>query len=247
MRTFGLIGNPVAHSFSEKYFTNKFKREDIRDAQYKLYWIKEIEKFQSLIQQFEFSGLNVTIPYKQSIIRYMDEMDEEALAVGAINTIKFYKKNHIIITKGFNTDVFAFEKLIEKQNLPNDAKALILGTGGSSKAVAHALKKKQIPYNFVSRNPADFYTYSYDRLSEEIISEHKLIINATPLGMFPDVLAFPNIPYNFISGRHYCIDLIYNPEKTIFLQKCEQKNAKIANGMEMLISQAERSWGIWNQ
>mgnify|MGYP001325927294 CR=1 FL=1 len=247
MRTYGLIGNPVVHSFSEKYFSDKFKREDIRNAQYSLFLLNEIEELQSLIQQVEFSGLNVTIPYKQSVIRYLDEIDEEALAVGAVNTVKFFKKNNKTITKGFNTDVFGFEKLLEKHNLPDDTQALILGTGGSSRAVAYILKKNKIPFSFVSRNPSNSISFSYKILSGNMISEHKLIINTTPLGMSPDVLSFPDIPYNFITNEHYCIDLIYNPEKTIFLQKCEHREANIINGMEMLISQAERSWEIWNQ
>lgn len=210
-----------------------------------LFPVKDIRDFSSLIRRYNFSGMNVTIPFKTSIMGLLDEIDEEAAAVGAVNTIKFVKRDDKLISKGYNTDIFGFEKLLDKFTMPPNAKALILGTGGGSKAVAYVLKKRNIPYRFVSRNPAGT-DYSYQSLTEEIISGHKLIINTTPLGMFPDVDTFPDIPYSFISQGHTCIDLIYNPEMTTFLMKCGHRKAAVLNGKEMLMEQAERSWEIWN-
>jgi len=245
MRLFGLIGYPLSHSFSEKYFTEKFKRKKITDARYMLFPMKEIHDFSSLIQRYNFSGMNVTIPFKTSIMGLLDEIDEEAAAVGAVNTISFIKRDDKLISKGYNTDIFGFEKLLDKFLLQPNTKALILGTGGGSKAVAYVLMKRNIPYRSVSRNPVGT-DYSYQSLTEEIISGHQLIINTTPLGMFPDVETFPDIPYSFISPGHTCIDLIYNPEVTTFLMKCGHRKAAVLNGMEMLTAQAERSWEIWN-
>lgn len=245
MRLFGLIGYPLSHSFSEKYFTEKFKREKISDARYMLFPMKDIQDFSSLTRRYNFSGMNVTIPFKTSIMGLLDEVDEEAAAVGAVNTIRFIKHDDKLISKGYNTDIFGFEKLLDKFTLPPNTNALILGTGGGSKAVAYVLKKRNIPYTFVSRNPVGT-AYSYQSLTEEIINGHQLIINTTPLGMFPGVDAFPDIPYSFISPGHICIDLIYNPEMTTFLMKCGHREAAVLNGKEMLIEQAERSWEIWN-
>jgi len=246
MRLFGLVGYPLSHSFSEKYFTEKFKREKITEARYMLFPLKEINDFSSLIQRFDFSGMNVTVPFKIEIMKHLDEIDEEAAAAGAVNTIKFYKKNDTLITKGYNTDIFGFEKLLEKFILPHNTKAMILGTGGGSKAVAYVLKKRKIPFSFVSRNPGDAGIYSYQSLTEEIITGHQLIINTTPVGMFPEIDKFPDIPYSFITAGHVCIDLIYNPGMTVFLMKSEHRKATVVNGMEMLSAQAEQSWKIWN-
>ncbi|HNW69375.1 MAG TPA: shikimate dehydrogenase [Bacteroidales bacterium] len=246
MRLFGLIGYPLTHSFSEKYFTEKFKREKISDARYMLFPMKEISDFASLIKRYNFSGMNVTIPFKTSVMGLLDEIDEEAAAVGAVNTIKFIKSSDKLISKGYNTDIFGFEKLADKFVLPPNTRALILGTGGGSKAVAYVLKKRNIPYSLVSRNPVD-PAYSYQSLTKEIISGHQLIINTTPLGMFPEVDTFPDIPYSCISPGHVCIDLVYNPEMTAFLMKCGHRKAAVVNGMEMLYAQAERSWEIWNK
>lgn len=246
MMTYGLIGFPLEHSFSEKYFSEKFLRENIQDAQYKLFPLNDIRDFVTLIKSNETSGLNVTIPYKQSIINFIDEVDGEAIKVGAVNTIKFIKKNDKIITKGYNTDIFGFERLLFKNHLPENIKALILGTGGSSKAVAYVLKKKNILFSMVSRKPSDCNMISYKNLTSKNIEEHKLIINTTPLGMYPDIVSMPDIPYESISSGHICIDLVYNPEKSSFLKCCEQHQSLIVNGMEMLISQAEKSWEIWN-
>jgi shikimate dehydrogenase len=246
MRLFGLIGYPLSHSFSEKYFTEKFKREKITDSRYMLFPLKEINDFHSLIKRYVFSGMNVTVPFKMDVMKYLDEIDEEAAAAGAVNTIRFYKKNDQLITKGYNTDIFGFETLLDRFTLPSNTKALILGTGGGSKAVAYVLKKRDIPFSYVSRNLVDAGIFSYQSLTEDIISVHQLIINTTPVGMFPEIDKFPDIPYSFISAGHVCIDLIYNPGMTTFLLKCGQRKAAVLNGMEMLSAQAEQSWKIWN-
>jgi len=246
MRLFGLIGYPLSHSFSEKYFTEKFKREKITGARYMLFPLKDINDFDLLVRRSNFSGMNVTVPFKIDIMKHLDEIDQDALVAGAVNTIRFYKNNDKLITKGYNTDIFGFEKLLEKFTLPHNTKALILGTGGGSKAAAYVLKKRNIPFSFVSRNPVDAEIFSYQSLTEEIISGHQLIINTTPLGMFPEIEKFPDIPYSYISPGHFCIDLIYNPGMTAFLMKCEHRKAAVLNGMEMLSEQAEQSWKIWN-
>lgn len=247
MRIFGLIGYPLKHSFSEKYFSEKFKCEKINDAKYFLFPLNDIGDFHSLIQRFEFAGMNVTIPFKQSIIEHLDEIDGEAGIVGAVNTIKFIKKDNKLTTKGYNSDVFGFEMLLDNFSLPGNIRALILGTGGSSKAVAYVLAKKKIPFSFVSRNPVNADIISYRSLSGQMLAEHKLIINATPLGMFPEIEKFPDIPYDSVSGDHICIDLIYNPAKTTFMMKCEQRQAAVLNGMDMLVAQAEQAWDIWKK
>lgn len=247
MRVFGLIGYPLKHSFSEKYFTEKFRREKISDAKYFLFPISSLSEFHSLRQRYSFAGLNVTIPFKQSIISHLDELDEKAAIAGAVNTIKFLKKDNLVLTKGYNTDIDGFEALLAACPLPKDVSALILGTGGASKAVAYVLKQKNIAYHFVSRNPDNETVFSYNTLSGKDIAEHELIINTTPLGMFPDVESFPAIPYGSVSKNHLCIDLVYNPEKTVFMARCEQQQALVVNGLEMLWVQAEKSWEIWNQ
>jgi len=247
MRLFGLIGYPLGHSWSEKYFTDKFSAGGMIDAEYKLYPIKDIDEFGTLLQRYKFSGLNVTVPYKQSVIPFLDEIDDVAKAVGAVNTIKFYAVNNKIITKGYNTDIYGFECLLNKFVLLPGIKALILGTGGSSKAVAYVLNRKNIRFHFVSRSPSGKNIFSYGDLDEKVIAGHKIIINTTPCGMYPDAGKSPGIPYEFISGGHICIDLIYNPEKTLFLQRCEEHNASVINGLEMLNMQAEQSWKIWNE
>jgi len=247
MRIFGLIGYPLLHSFSEKYFSEKFRKEKINDAKYFLFPLKDISDYNSLIQRYMFSGLNVTIPFKQSIMQYLDEIDGDAGLAGAVNTIVFKKNNGKILAKGYNTDVYGFEHLLNLCDFQKAVKALILGTGGAAKAVGCVLNKRKIPFSYVSRNPLIENALSYQELNNAVISEHKLIINATPLGMFPETEKFPEIPYECIEKDHICIDLIYNPEKTEFLARCEQHNALVINGMEMFIAQAEQAWKIWNK
>lgn len=240
MNQFGLIGYPLSHSFSKGYFAEKFSKENIKNANYETYPLQKIEAFALLCQQHQFSGLNVTIPYKQSIIPFLDDLDDEAKKIGAVNTIQFKNNKKI----GYNSDVFGFEKSLLPL-LPKDhQQALILGTGGASKAVEYVLKKLNIPFQYVSRI-ASATAITYENINKEIIDTHSIIINTTPLGMYPNIDSAPPLPYNFITPKHLLYDLVYNPEETLFLKKGKEKNAILKNGLEMLYLQAERSWQIW--
>lgn len=241
MNTYGLIGNPVEHSFSEKYFTDKFKSEGI-DAQYKLFKLENLNHFQALLKKEKsLKGLNVTAPFKEEIIPFLDRIDEEAKRIGAVNTIKFKNGRRI----GYNTDSFGFLKslfpIIEKQH----AYALVLGTGGAAKAVAQALKSMGIDYKMVSRNPSE-NQLGYDDLNEKLMAKYLLIVNCTPLGTYPTVEESPNIPYSALTQKHMLYDLTYNPVVTQFLAQGQMHGCKIFNGQKMLEYQAEKSWEIWN-
>ena len=236
-KTYGLIGKNIDYSFSVKYFSQKFNDEKIIDSEYLNFDLREIEDFNNL-EILKINGLNVTIPYKEKIITYLDEVDKAANKIGAVNTIA--KKDDKLI--GYNTDYIGFIKSF-KNNL-NFKNALILGTGGASKAIQYALNIKNINFDIGSRKNNKKYI-SYDLINEKI-KDYDLIINTTPLGTFPDVSKKPKINYSLINENHFCYDLIYNPEKTSFLKECEKKGARIMNGLEMLKSQAEESWIIWN-
>jgi len=236
-KTYGLIGKNIDYSFSVKYFGQKFNDEKIIDSEYVNFDLREIEDFNNL-EILKINGLNVTIPYKEKIITYLDEVDKAARIIGAVNTIA--KKDNKLI--GYNTDYIGFIESF-KNNL-NFKNALILGTGGASKAIQYALNIKNINFDIASRKNNKKYI-SYDLINEKI-KDYDLIINTTPLGTFPDVSKKPKINYNLINENHFCYDLIYNPEKTSFLNECEKKGARIMNGLEMLKSQAEESWIIWN-
>lgn len=236
-KTYGLIGKNIDYSFSVKYFSQKFNDEKIIDSKYVNFDLREIEDFNNL-EILKINGLNVTIPYKEKIITYLDEVDKAASKIGAVNTIAI-KDNKLI---GYNTDYIGFIESF-KNNL-NFKNALILGTGGASKAIQYALNIKNINFDIGSRKNNKKYI-SYDLINEKI-KDYDLIINTTPLGTFPDVSKKPKINYNLINENHFCYDLIYNPEKTSFLKECEKKGARIMNGLEMLKSQAEESWIIWN-
>ena len=245
MKKYGLIGYPLSHSFSEKYFSKKFEKEKITDCEYNNFSLHKISDFPDLIKNTaNLKGLNVTIPYKEKIIPFLDKIDKTAKQIGAVNAIKLEKKSNKTILIGYNTDVYGFRKSLINKFENRHKKALILGTGGASKAVKYVLNNLEIKYLFVSRKKTE-NTILYSELSREIIEQHTLIINTTPLGMFPNTEKFPDIPYNFISKKHLFYDLIYNPEKTIFLQKGKQKSAKIINGLQMLELQAEMSWEIF--
>ena len=249
MPRFGLIGHPLTHSFSKTYFTEKFEKEQI-DACYENYDLKDISEIrQILIKHLDLKGFNVTIPYKEAIIPYLDEIDETAKEVGAVNTVKILEDRTII---GYNTDILGFERLTSLLppftfNLSpfTSPLSLILGTGGASKAVQYVLSKHHLPYHLVSRDPQKG-DYTYQSLMPEIIQDHLLIINATPVGMAPHIEESPLIPYEAISPNHILIDLIYNPEETQFLQQGKRQGAKTFNGLTMLHAQAEASWTIWN-
>jgi len=243
-KVFGLIGATVSHSFSKSYFDEKFFREGLRDYHYELFPLSNITDIEALLKTKGLSGLNVTIPYKEQVIKYLDEVDGFAKKIGAVNVIKI-KDGKL---KGFNTDSDAFLETIEKW-LPKDKsfKALILGTGGSSKAVQEALKKLKITYQVVSREGSKGdLVYEDLEKNPKLITESLLIINTTPLGMSPKTETMPPIDYEHIGPDHYVYDLIYNPARTMFLQKAEMRNATIKNGLEMLHIQAEKSWTIWN-
>jgi shikimate dehydrogenase len=250
VRTFGLIGFPLGHSFSQKYFSEKFKRENITDAEFKNFPLENINGFPKLIENNPFlCDLSVTIPHKQSVMKFLNEVDDVAKEVGAVNCVKIRRTSDIgqWTSTGFNTDAFGFEKSLLPLLKSQHTKALILGTGGASKAVKYVLKKLGIEFSFVSRSekPAAS-SYSYNNLSSEIISSHTLIINTTPLGMFPDVNSYPSIPYEHLTEKHLLYDLVYNPEETLFLKKGKEKGAQIKNGLEMLQLQADKAWEIWN-
>jgi len=244
-RTFGLLGKNISYSFSRGYFTEKFEKLKLNKYKYLNFDIQQIKDFPSIIgEEKNLRGINVTIPYKEEIIPFLDKLDETAKNIGAVNTIKFTKRGNL---KGYNSDVVGFENSIKPLLKSHHKKALILGTGGASKAIAFALNKNSIKFKFVSRNPEGKKEISYDSLSEETLLKYTVIINCTPLGTFPEIEKCPDIPYQFITDAHLLYDLIYNPEVSTFLSKGKEKGAIIKNGFEMLQLQAEESWRIWNE
>ncbi|RTL59174.1 MAG: shikimate dehydrogenase [Sphingobacteriales bacterium] len=243
MKVYGLIGYPLSHSFSKKYFTEKFQRETITDCVYENFPLENIEQLKEVLANPGLQGLNVTIPYKEQVIPFLNEQNDVVKATGACNCIKIEKGKR----KGFNTDVVGFEKSLKQFLQPHHNKALIFGTGGAAKAVEYVLQKLGIDYLFVSRKKGTAKTISYHELKVEILQQHLLLINTTPLGMYPKVDECPDIAYDYLTPRHHLYDLVYNPEKTLFLQKGEAKGATIQNGYEMLLLQAEESWRIWNE
>ena len=236
MRHFGIIGFPLLHSFSAKYFNERFATEKI-EAEYSLYPMKELtnERMNELLDTLD--GMNVTMPYKQAIIPYLEQLDETAEAVGAVNVV--HKR------VGYNTDCIGFMESIRPLLGENDHKALVLGTGGASKAVCYGLKKLGLSPTLVSRTPKEGML-GYEQLTEELMNEYTVIVNCTPLGMAPEENTYPAIPYEWISARHLLFDCVYNPEETLFLQKGKAQGARIKNGMEMLFGQAKVAWKIWN-
>jgi shikimate dehydrogenase len=242
MTTYGIIGYPLTHSFSPGYFNEKFAREGI-DARYESFPLKDISEFPLLLKQHPtLRGLNVTIPYKETILPYLDEIDEAAGAVGAVNCIAIDKGK----TKGYNTDITGFEQSLKPLLKPHHQQAFVLGTGGSSKAVAYVLDKLGIEYMKISRvRKPD--TLSYDSLMDEMFATHTLIVNTTPLGMYPDITSYPLIPYDVLGPDHLLYDLVYNPPETKFLALGKEHGAATKNGLEMLHLQAEASWEIWER
>ena len=240
-RKFGLIGKNIDYSFSKKYFSEKFKKENL-DCTYSNFDIENISLIESILQKNGISGYNVTIPYKQDIIKFLDEIDEVAKAIGAVNTIKKIDNKNI----GFNTDCIGFEKslipLIENKK-PDSA--LILGGGGASKAVKYVLKKFKINYSTVSRKEGKS-EFIYENLNDVIINRFKMIINCSPVGTFPNINKCPNIPYKHLTKEHVLYDLVYNPIESLFLRRGRELGCKTKNGLEMLEIQANESWRIWN-
>jgi shikimate dehydrogenase len=241
MRKFGLIGYPLSHSFSQKYFREKFKRENISDSVYELFPLTGIEQLPSLLENDPgLEGLNVTIPYKQSVIPFLHKLSDEANVIGAVNCIKITNGRLV----GYNTDAYGFEVSLGKILTHQQQQAFILGTGGSSKAVAYVLKKLNIQFWFVSRT-AKVDCISYSQI-EQCMQQSNLFVNTTPLGMYPDENATPQIPFNKLGPDDGVFDLIYNPAETLLLKKAKAQDAKTQNGLEMLELQAEKSWEIWN-
>ena len=246
MEKYGLIGYPLGHSFSKNYFNQKFEAEKI-DAQYVNFEIPSIKDFKDVIKDNpNLRGLNVTIPYKEQVIPYLDEIDESAKEIGAVNVIKF-KKGLFGKTKlkGYNSDIIGFKESISTILNETHKKALILGTGGASKAVYHGLKQLGIEPTFVSRTKKNDYL-TYQELTPEIMATHTVIVNTTPLGMFPHVDECPDIPYDRVTSEHILYDLLYNPDETLFMSKGKERGATVKNGLEMLLLQAFAGWNIWN-
>lgn len=261
MKKYGLIGFPLTHSFSKKYFTEKFEKEGIENCSYELFELEHLSDFPELIKANpDLCGLNVTIPHKIGAVFYMNWLDAEAKKVEAINCIKIIKESAIETAfsgevgfvdqdfrlEGYNTDIYGFENSLKPLLKSQHNKALVLGNGGASRAVRYVLKKNRIPFQVVSRRPKPNHIL-YNSVTPEMIKNYKLIINTTPLGTAPDITAYPPIPYDAITDQHLLYDLIYNPEKTVFLQKGEAQGATIKNGYEMLVLQAEKAWEIWNK
>lgn len=241
----GLIGNPLSHSRSPQIFAELFRQAHLHDWEYRLFPLQSIGELEPLIlQNPDLIGLNVTIPYKEKILPYIHELSPEAQFIGAVNTVLIKRKNTNILLTGTNTDAFGFEKALNRWSLPHNISALILGSGGASKAVQFVLKKKGMDFKIVSREAKKGHL-TYNDIKEDTIHKNKLIINTTPLGMEPDRSSFPNIPYTALGPEHYCFDLVYKPEKTRFLQLCEAQGAAIENGMNMLQYQAEKAWQLF--
>lgn len=245
MKLYGLIGYPLGHSFSKKYFTEKFREEGLADCSYELFPISSILDFPSLlISNPTLAGLNVTIPYKEQVMAYVSGKTPAVNDIGAANTIKITGDELI----AYNTDVIGFEVSFLKHLGSHHNNALVLGTGGSSKAVQYVLKKLGIGYLLVTRgNQSNEGLINYSMINDSIMNDYTIIINCTPAGLYPAINEYPLIPYHLITAGHYLFDLIYQPEKTVFLAKGEQRGATIKNGQEMLIIQAEESWKIWNE
>lgn len=242
MKVYGLIGYPLSHSFSKGFFAEKFARQGITDCMYESFPIPEIGELPALLAQYpDLQGLNVTIPYKQAVMSYLDELSPAAAQIGAVNCIHFKDGRKI----GYNTDAIGFRRSLEPLLQPHHNKALVLGTGGAAKAVQYVLEGLNIPYKLVSRQAAAD-SISYDQLDAATMASHTLIVNTTPLGMYPNVSAAPALPYEQLTDKHLLYDLIYNPAVTTFLQQGADRGATIKNGHEMLILQAEASWEIWN-
>jgi len=245
MKKLGLIGQPLTHSFSEKYFREKFEKENIQGYEYRNYPIKHVEELiDLLVRETELIGLNVTIPYKQKVLPFLSDMDETVRRIGAVNTILISGPAGRKTMIGYNTDVYGFRQSLLPLLKPDHVSALILGTGGASMAVEYVLKELGISSKFVSRNP-NKNQFGYKDLSLPVIREHKLIINTSPLGTFPDIDACPDVPYDLLTPGHVLYDLVYNPLETMFLRLGRQKGVTTMNGLKMLQLQAEASWEIW--
>ena len=243
---YGVLGKKLSHSFSKKYFEMKFKELNLADHQYTNFEYAALKDFFSdLHNDPSIAGFNVTNPYKEEILPFLDELSEEAKAIGAVNCVRIINGRRT----GYNTDAYGFAQSIKPFLEPSHQKALILGTGGAAKAVAYALNKIGVEVYFVTsgKDKPNDHHFFYSELNAMVFKNIKLVVNASPVGMFPAIQEFPGIPYEFIDSGHLCYDLIYNPEQTLFLKKCEERGASCINGLSMLHLQAEKSWEIWNR
>ncbi len=245
-KLYGLLGYPLVHSFSQNYFNQKFESENI-DAEYINFEIPDVGMLMEVVAENEnLNGLNVTIPYKEQVIPFLDEIDPAASEVGAVNVIKFIRGKDGLRLKGYNSDIIGFTDSIKSLLKPHHQSALVLGTGGAAKAVSYSLRKLGLEVQLVSRRKSA-NTLVYEELTKNDLKTHKVIVNTTPLGMYPNVDTCPDIPYRYLTSQHLCYDLIYNPDETLFLKNSRLAGAQVKNGLEMLLLQAFASYSIWNQ
>lgn len=239
---YGLIGRNISYSFSRKYFSEKFENLGLEDHSYQNFDLASIDELPAILENTtQLKGLNVTIPYKEEVIEYLDRLEPKAAEIGAVNTIQITAEGLI----GHNTDMFGFEKAIEPLMSNDDKYALILGTGGASKAVAYVFKNLGLEFRFVSRNPEEGQ-WQYKDLNQQVMEQYTIIVNSTPLGTYPDINLKPDIPYHYLTKDHLLFDLIYNPEITAFMKEAQSRGARFSNGQKMLELQAEKAWEIWN-
>ena len=245
MDKYGIIGYPLGHSYSRGFFTDKFQKEKI-DAQYLNFPIPSAEQLREVVAENpELRGLNVTLPYKQAVIPMLDELSDEAREIGAVNVIRVRRKNGIPFLKGFNSDIIGFMNSIRPLLKPNHRKALILGTGGASRAVRVGLERLGIDWTYVSQTPAKG-RFTYEELTPEILQNYQVVVNCSPVGMYPNKDACPAIPYEALTPGHLLFDVVYNPEETLFMKRGAEQGAVVKNGLEMLYLQAVASWEFWN-
>lgn len=238
VKKFGLVGRNIAYSFSKKYFTEKFKKLFLKDHSYEVFDLKDISEISDVLKTENLHGFNVTIPYKEQILPFLDELSDEAKEIGAVNTVSIQTGK----TKGFNTDTYGFEKTLNLHKKGHQQSALVLGDGGAAKAVRYVLKQKNIPFETVSRKS----DINFENLSSDLVSSHKIIVQCTPVGTYPDVNDCLDFPFEALTNEHLIIDLIYNPAYTEFINKAAEQGAKCVNGYFMLEQQAEKAWEIWN-
>lgn len=244
-KIYGLIGYPLIHSFSQNYFNQKFEAENI-DARYLNFEIADIgELMEVLSENPNLNGLNVTIPYKEQVLPYLNEIDEDAAKIGAVNVIKFIPGKNGITLKGYNSDIIGFCDSLRPLLKPTHKNALVLGTGGAAKAVTQGLLNLGITPTYVSRTKREGML-TYDELTPEIMDSNRVIVNTTPLGMYPHTEECPDIPYQLLTPEHLCYDLLYNPDVTLFMKRAQENGAEVKNGLEMLLLQAFAAWNIWN-
>lgn len=247
MKKYGLIGYPLGHSFSKNFFNEKFHSENI-NAEYINFEIPDIEDLPKIINDnADLAGLNVTIPYKEKVISYLDKVDDTAASIGAVNVIKIERIKRKTRLTGYNSDIIGFTRSIEPMLEPHHKKALILGTGGSSKAIRQGLLQLNVDSLYVSRSKHNDSTITYQEITPQIMEEYNVIINCTPVGMYPQADKCPDIPYSLLTPRHLLYDLLYNPDTTLFMKKGSDHGALVKNGLEMLLLQAFASWDIWNE